>query len=186
MKLIQTKIPGLLVIEPAVYKDDRGFFLEVFHTEKYAAHGMIGPFVQDNHSQSVQKVLRGLHAQREYPQGKLIRVIEGEIFDVAVDMRKDSRTFGQWEGLSLSSDNFKQFYVPPGFLHGFCVLSKSAQVEYKCTDFYHPGDELTVLWNDPDIGIQWPITDPILSEKDKRGKRFSEIVDLLPTCSKDA
>lgn len=180
MKFTPTEIPEVIVVEPNVYKDERGFFLETFQAERYAAGGIPGPFVQDNHSKSSQNVLRGLHAQRLRPQGKLLRVVQGSIFDVAVDIRKSSPTFGKWVGVELTEDNFKQIYVPPGFVHGFAVLSPVAQVEYKCTDFYKKDDEITVLWNDPEIGVQWPLGDPILSEKDRNAQPLSQQMEILP------
>lgn len=180
MKFINTKLPGVIVIEPDVHRDPRGFFLETYHRKKYAEGGIPGPFVQDNHSKSTRGILRGLHAQVARPQGKLIRVLQGEVFDVAVDIRKGSPTFAQWVGQTLSSDNFKQIYVPPGFAHGFAVISDSAEVEYKCTELYDPSDELRLIWNDPQINIQWPIKDPILSEKDLAGQTLQALANHLP------
>ena len=168
MKIVDTKIPEVKIIEPKVFGDDRGFFLETFQAERYAS--VIGDgltFVQDNHSRSCKGVLRGLHFQKTKPQGKLVRVVTGEVFDVAVDIRKDSATFGQWEGVLLTGDNKKQFWVPPGFAHGFVVLSDTADFEYKCTDYYDPSDEGAICWNDPDLAIDWPIDfEPSLSAKD--------------------
>lgn len=168
MNIVDTKIPEVKIIEPKVFGDDRGFFLETFQAERYA--GVIGnglTFVQDNHSRSCKGVLRGLHFQKTKPQGKLVRVVTGEVFDVAVDIRKNSATFGQWEGVLLTGDNKKQFWVPPGFAHGFVVLSDTADFEYKCTDFYDPSDEGAIRWNDPDLAIDWPIDfEPSLSAKD--------------------
>ncbi len=166
MKVIETTIPGVLLIEPKVFGDSRGFFLETFHLDRYIAAGIPSPFVQDNHSHSAKSVLRGLHFQKQYPQGKLVYVTSGTVFDVAVDIRKDSPTFGKWVGVTLSADKHQQFYVPAGFAHGFCVLSDTADFHYKCTDYYHPEDEGCIRWDDPDIGIQWPITNPTLSAKD--------------------
>jgi len=166
MKITTTAIPDVLLITPKVFGDSRGFFLESFHASRYAEAGIPGPFVQDNHSRSSKGVLRGLHFQKQYPQGKLVYVTIGSVFDVAVDIRKDSPTFGQWVGVTLSADEHQQFYIPPGFAHGFCVLSDTADFHYKCTDYYHPEDEGSLRWDDPDIGIQWPITEPILSAKD--------------------
>jgi dTDP-4-dehydrorhamnose 3,5-epimerase len=180
MKVLQTELPGVVIIEPDVYRDQRGFFLESYHLQKYREGGIPLSFVQDNHSHSVRGTIRGLHAQRTRQQGKLLRVIEGEIFDVAVDIRKGSPTFGQWIGINLSSENFLQCYVPPGFAHGFAVLSPSAQLEYKCTDYYAPTDEIGVLWNDPEIGIAWPVKNPILSAKDLAAPRLRDLVDKLP------
>ena len=141
--------------------------METYHLEKYRAGGIPGPFVQDNHSRSLRGTLRGLHAQRRRPQGKLVRAVDGEMFDVAVDIRRDSPTFGRWVGARLSGENFQQLYVPPGFAHGFCVLSEVVNVEYKCTDFYDPADEIGLAWNDPDVGIEWPIRAPFISAKDR-------------------
>lgn len=167
MRVETTKLPGVLIIEPRVFRDDRGFFLETFHAARYAAHGLTLPFVQDNHSRSVRRTLRGLHFQRAKPQGKLVRAVEGTIFDVAADVDPRSPTYGQWVGAELSADNFRQIYVPPGYAHGFCVVSDVAQVEYKCTDVYDPADEGGVMWNDPVLGVAWPITAPILSARDQ-------------------
>ncbi|HLU49865.1 MAG TPA: dTDP-4-dehydrorhamnose 3,5-epimerase [Planctomycetota bacterium] len=180
MQVERTEIPDVIVITPKVFRDDRGFFLETYQAERYAQAGIPGPFVQDNHSRSVRGTLRGLHAQRQYPQGKLVRCIAGEIWDVAVDIRRGSPTFGRWVGVSLSAENFRQIWVPPGFAHGFCVLSDTAEVEYKVTDLYKPNDELGIIWNDEEIGIEWPIRDPILSEKDKKSPRLRDVLDLLP------
>ena len=168
MRFEPTRLSGVIIIEPDVYKDTRGFFVETYHAEKYRAGGIDGPFVQDNHSRSVKGTLRGLHLQLRRPQGKLIRVIDGEIYDVAVDVRRHSPTFGAWVSVTLSADNFRQVYIPPGFAHGFCVVSDVAQVEYKCTDLYDPESEIGVAWNDPAIGITWPVATPILSERDQR------------------
>lgn len=178
-----TALAGVFLIEPVVFRDARGFFLETYHAGKYAAGGLDVHFVQDNHSKSQRGTLRGLHAQRRNPQGKLVRAVEGEIFDVAVDVRRGSPTFGRWVGEVLSAENFRQLYVPPGFVHGFCVLSETAQVEYKCTALYDPQDELSVIWNDPEIAIDWPIKEPLLSNKDAAAPRLDEILDHLPTIS---
>ena len=162
------EIPDLILIEPKVFEDERGFFLEAYKYSDFQAFGISEHFLQDNHSRSTKGVLRGLHYQNPpKAQGKLIRVIAGEIFDVAVDIRKGSPTYGKWVGLILSAQNKKMLYVPPGFAHGFCVLSDVAEVLYKTTEEYSPKYEAGILWNDPDIGITWPIKDPILSEKDK-------------------
>jgi dTDP-4-dehydrorhamnose 3,5-epimerase len=161
-------LPEVILVEPDVHRDPRGFFVETYHLEKYRAGGITGPFVQDNHSRSVQGTLRGLHAQRRRPQGKLVRAVDGEMFDVAVDIRRGYATFGRWVGVRLSGENFQQLYIPPGFAHGFCVLSAVVHVEYKCTDFYDAADEIGLAWNDPDVGIEWPIRDPIISDKDRR------------------
>lgn len=162
-----TEIPEVLVVKPAVHGDDRGFFLETHHQEKYAQGGIPDFFIQDNHSFSKRGVLRGLHAQVEHPQGKLVQAIQGEIFDVAVDIRPDSPTFRKWVGRTLSGDNHWQLWVPPGFAHGFCVLSETAHVLYKCTGLYNKAAEIGILWNDPAIGIDWPVQEPLLSPKDR-------------------
>jgi len=180
MKFLATDLPGVIVIEPDIYRDPRGFFLETYHAQKYRDGGIGAGFVQDNHSRSMRHTLRGLHAQQRHPQGKLVRVLQGEIFDVAVDIRRGAPTFGRWVGVTLSADNFRQCYVPPGFLHGFCVLSEWADVEYKCTALYDPTDELGVVWNDPQIGIAWPVPEPILSAKDRGAVRLAEVLDRLP------
>ncbi|MEN4697402.1 dTDP-4-dehydrorhamnose 3,5-epimerase [Pantoea agglomerans] len=170
MKVTNTKIPGVKIIEPKVFGDERGFFLETFEKKRYSEMLEINlEFVQDNHSRSQKDVLRGLHFQREKPQGKLVRVVSGAVFDVAVDIRRDSPTFGLWEGVLLSEENKKQFWIPPGLAHGFVVLSETADFEYKCTDYYNPQLEACLIWNDKDVGIDWPIDTPILSEKDKNG-----------------
>jgi dTDP-4-dehydrorhamnose 3,5-epimerase len=166
-------------VEPDVHRDARGFFLETYHQRKYAAAGIIGDFVQDNHSRSARGTLRGLHAQVKQPQGKLVRVVEGEIYDVALDIRSASPTFGRWVGMRISGGDFRQLWIPPGFAHGFCVLSETAHVEYKCTAPYDPADEISILWNDPDLGIEWPIRDPIVSPKDSRAPRLREIKDRV-------
>lgn len=175
MKVFPSKLKDLVLLEPDVFRDPRGFFLEFFHEKKFRDMGIAKAFVQDNHSKSVQGTLRGLHAQLHRPQGKLVRVVHGEIFDVAVDARPDSPTFGQWEGHILSEENFRQMYVPVGFLHGFCVQSPTAEVEYKCTDYYEPSDEIGVIWNDPGLRIQWPVLSPLLSKKDGDFLSFEEM-----------
>lgn len=180
MKVTSSELPGVLIIEPDVLRDNRGFFLETYNHNSYRAAGLADVFVQDNHSCSRYATLRGMHAQLRRPQGKLVRVIEGAIFDVAVDIRRSSPTFGRWLGLELDAATAKQIYVPPGFAHGFCVISEVAQVEYKCTDFYCPGDELNLLWNDPELGIEWPVNDPILSAKDASAQPLHRILHLLP------
>ena len=173
MNVLKTAIDGVVIIEPNVFGDERGFFLETFQAERYRElAGIDLPFVQDNHSRSSKGVLRGLHFQKTKPQGKLVRVVRGEVFDVAVDIRLGSRTYGQWVGVYLSEENKTQFWVPPGLAHGFVVLSEVADFEYKCTDFYDPADEGSLVWNDPDVGIEWPIeritgTEIQLSAKDK-------------------
>jgi dTDP-4-dehydrorhamnose 3,5-epimerase len=169
VKATVTELPGVIIIEPRVFRDARGFFWETFHGEKYARLGINKTFVQDNHSHSAKGILRGLHYQLKHPQGKLIYVVRGEIFDVAVDIRRGSPTFGRWTGEIISSENKRQIYVPEGFAHGFYVLSKEADVIYKCTDLYASGDEYGILWSDPAININWPIAgDPLLSEKDSQ------------------
>jgi dTDP-4-dehydrorhamnose 3,5-epimerase len=180
VRFVQTDLPGVLVIEPDVYQDPRGFFLETYHAAKYRDGGIAAPFVQDNHSRSTRGTLRGLHLQPGRPQGKLIRVVEGEIYDVAVDVRRWSPTFGRWVAVTLSAENFKQCYVPPGFAHGFCVLSKDAQVEYKCTDLYEPASEIGVAWNDPTLSIPWPIAQPLLSDRDRGNPTLAELMERLP------
>ncbi|HUO57404.1 MAG TPA: dTDP-4-dehydrorhamnose 3,5-epimerase [bacterium] len=175
MKVTPAALPGVLLVEPKVFQDERGFFFESYHAERYFQFGLPKEFVQDNQSRSVRGTLRGLHGQLQKPQGKLVRVTQGEIFDVAVDARPDSPTFGKWVGEILTSQNFRQLYAPPGFLHGFCVLSPVAEVEYKCTDYYAPGDEVGVIWNDPRLEIAWPVPDPILSPKDKALPTFDSL-----------
>ena len=178
MKFVPFAIPGVIVIEPDVHKDSRGFFLETYHEEKYRAGGIPGGFVQDNQSRSGGGTLRGLHLQLQRPQGKLIRVIEGEIFDVAVDVRRSSPTFGKWVGVTLTAENFKQCYIPQGFAHGFAVVSAVAQVEYKCTDIYDAASEIGIAWDDPALGIEWPFSNPILSDRDKRHPRLADVAHL--------
>jgi len=181
MLIENTAIPEVITITPKVFKDSRGFFLESFNEQKFVDKvGIKAKFVQDNHSQSQHNVLRGLHYQIIQPQGKLVRVVVGSIFDVAVDIRKSSPTFGQWVGYELSAENQAQIWIPPGFAHGFLVVSEVAEVIYKTTDYYCPQGERTLLWNDPDIGINWPLSaPPILSAKDEVGKTFKEI-ELFP------
>ena len=174
MQVSKTPIDGLLTIEPKIFSDPRGMFYEVYSESKYEEHG-ISCFVQDNHSISKKGVVRGLHYQVNPGQNKLVRVTRGEIFDVAVDIRKQSPTYGKWWGLSLSETNNFQLYIPIGFAHGFCVLSESAEVLYKCSDYYSPENERGILWNDPDLAIDWPVKDPILSEKDAVYPLFSEL-----------
>jgi dTDP-4-dehydrorhamnose 3,5-epimerase len=179
-KFVKTTIQGLFVIEPTVYGDERGYFLESYNYNEFKENGLDVTFVQDNESKSTKGVLRGLHFQKKHPQGKLVRVIEGEVFDVAVDLRKNSSSFGKWFGLKLSSSNKRQMFIPEGFAHGFLVLSETATFVYKCTAFYNPDDEDGLLWNDPDIGIEWPITEGInikLSQKDLNYKLIREKYD---------
>ena len=176
MNVVKTKLHDCVVIEPKVFGDDRGFFLETFQAQRYAELvGITLSFVQDNHSRSSKAVLRGLHYQKTKPQGKLVRVVKGEVYDVAVDIRQGSPTFGQWEGVILSEENKTQFWIPPGFAHGFLVLSDTADFEYKCTDYYDPSDEGSIIWDDPDLNISWPIKYPQLSDKDLNAPR---LVDL--------
>jgi dTDP-4-dehydrorhamnose 3,5-epimerase len=178
-KFIETALPGVLLVEPEVFRDARGFFLETFHAQKYRAGGIAHDFVQDNQSRSVRGTLRGLHAQRRRPQGKLVRAIQGEIFDVAVDIRPGSKEFGRWVGATLSGENFRQLWVPPGFAHAFCVVSEVAEVEYKCTDLYDRTDEIGLVWNDPAVGIDWPVKDPLLSAKDAALPGLYELRSVL-------
>jgi dTDP-4-dehydrorhamnose 3,5-epimerase len=176
MNVIRSTIPDVLIVEPSVFRDPRGFFKETWQRNRYAEMGIEGDFIQDNISRSRRGTLRGLHFQIKHAQGKLVQALSGRIFDVAVDLRKNSPTFGHWVGRELSDENHYQMYIPPGFAHGFCVLSETADLFYKCTDFYYPEHERTLLWNDPAIGIRWPLdTDPVLSDKDRRGTRLAEI-----------
>lgn len=175
MKVIPADLPGLLIIEPAVFGDSRGFFMETYNQTRYVEAGLNATFVQDNLSYSRQGILRGMHAQNPGAQGKLVYVLQGEVFDVAVDGRIGSPTFGKWFGVTLSSENKRQFYVPPGFFHGFCVTSETALFAYKCTDLYNPKAEVGIAWNDPDVGIVWPISQPSLSDKDSKAPRLKEI-----------
>ena len=176
MNVIKTKLKDCVIIEPKVFGDERGFFLETFQADRYADLASISlPFVQDNHSRSSRGVLRGLHFQKTKPQGKLVRVVRGEVYDVAVDIRQGSPTYGQWEAVILSEENKTQFWVPPGFAHGFVVLSETADFEYKCTDYYDPSDEGSLLWNDPDLNIPWPIDNPKLSEKDANASLLADL-----------
>ena len=171
--------PEVLLIEPDVFPDPRGFFMETFHSVKYAEHGLPAVFLQDNHSRSSRGVLRGLHYQLNNPQGKLVRVVSGEVFDVAVDIRRGSPWFGKWVGAILSEENHRQMYVPPGFAHGFCTLSEHADFLYKCTDLYAPGDEYGIAWDDPEIAIEWPEMDYLISDKDLANPLLNES-DHLP------
>jgi dTDP-4-dehydrorhamnose 3,5-epimerase len=179
VRVVLTDIPGVLIVEPAVHVDGRGFFLETYHADRYREHGIDRPFVQDNHSKSSRGTLRGLHMQLRHPQGKLVRVIDGEIFDVAADVRPGSPTFGRWVGVMLSADNFRQLYVPPGFAHGFCVLSPIAQVEYKCTSAYDRSDEIGIAWNDPSLAVAWPVDRPTLSARDQQLPPLAQILGTL-------
>ena len=171
IKVTTCDIEGLYVIEPTVINDERGYFMETYNQNDFKEASLNMTFVQDNQSMSVKGVLRGLHFQKQYPQGKLVRAVRGTVFDVAVDLRSDSKTYGKWFGVTLSAENKKQFYIPEGFAHGFLVLSDEAEFAYKCTDFYHPGDEGGLLWSDPEIGVDWPIEpgmELIISDKDKK------------------
>ena len=177
MKLSALSLPGLMLVEPTVFGDARGFFMETWHRDKFAAAGLDVPFVQDNHSMSRRGALRGMHYQITRPQGKLVRVVAGEIFDAVVDLRRDSPAFGRWEGTVLSAENKRQLWVPPGFAHGFYVMSESAEVVYKCTELYDPGAERALRWDDPEVGIEWPIPPgetPLLSAKDAVASRLAE------------
>ena len=177
MKVIETDIPDVKIIEPDVFGDERGFFMETWNQNKFEelVTGKPTQFVQDNHSKSKKGILRGLHYQTENTQGKLVRVISGEVFDVAIDIRKDSPTFGKWVGVYLSAENNRQLWVPKGFAHGFYVTSNEAEFVYKCTDYYNPSAEHSILWNDPELGIRWPLNEaPCLSDKDKNAFTFSE------------
>lgn len=171
----ETSIKGVFTIEPTVFGDNRGYFMETYNYEEFKAAGLDMIFVQDNQSKSKKGVLRGLHFQKKYPQGKLVRVIKGEVFDVAVDLRAGSETYGKWYGVILSDENKKQFYVPEGFAHGFLVLSDEAEFVYKCTEVYHPEDEGGIRWDDPEINVDWKIKDPMISEKDSKAPLFKDI-----------
>jgi dTDP-4-dehydrorhamnose 3,5-epimerase len=174
MKVLPTELPGVLILEPRVFGDERGFFMEMFHAKRYADAGIPGPFVQDNYSRSAKGTLRGLHFQEPQAQGKLVQVLAGAVYDVAVDVRRGSPTFGRWVAVELSTDNRRQLWIPPGFAHGFCVLSESADFHYKCTTLYAPEAEHGVLWNDPDLGIPWPLSEPLLSAKDAKAPRLKD------------
>ena len=179
MKVLSTALPGVSIIEPDVHRDERGFFLETYQYERYAEVGIGCVFVQDNHSFSRRGTLRGLHLQVRRPQAKLIRVVEGEIFDVVVDPREDREHFGRWVGTRLSGENFRQLFVPAGLAHGFCVLSEQVHLEYKCSQPYDPDAELTIRWDDPKIGIEWPLDSPVLSSKDADGLSLAEAAARL-------
>ncbi len=167
MKVVKTELEGVLIVEPTVFPDARGFFFESYRADRYAAAGVPARFVQENQSCSAPGTLRGLHYQLRHPQGKLIRVLRGAIYDVVVDIRRGSPTFGRWHGIVLSGENKRQLYAPPGYAHGFCVPDEASEVAYKCTDYYAPGDEYGVLWSDPGLGISWPMQHPLVSEKDR-------------------
>jgi dTDP-4-dehydrorhamnose 3,5-epimerase len=181
LRFSETEVAGVVLVEPEVHADERGFFLETYHAHKYRDGGIPGPFVQDNHSRSARGILRGLHGQSPNSQGKLVRVIEGEVFDVAVDVRLGSPTFGRFVSAVLTAENFRQIFVPAGMIHGFLVTSEFAQVEYKCTDVYRPEEEFSVRWDDPELAIPWPASDPVLSEKDRTAPLLRDVRErLLP------
>ena len=180
MRVSDTTLPGLILIEPDLYRDPRGLFWEAFHEERYKRAGIHGPFVQDNFSWSVRHTLRGLHYQLHRPQGKLVTVVQGAVYDVAVDIRRGSPTFGQWYGVELSEQNMRQLYIPPGFAHGFYVLSDRAGFFYKCTDLYQPSDERGIIWNDRALNIAWPTDTPLLSAKDQAFRTLAVMEQELP------
>ena len=176
MKVTESGIKGVFIIEPDFYEDDRGFFMETFHNERYRKLlGINLDFVQDNISRSSKNVLRGMHFQKNYPQGKIVKASRGEILDVVVDLRKGSPTYGAWESFKLSEQNKLQVWIPPGFAHGFLVMSDSADIDYKCTEYYHPEDELCLMWNDPEVAIDWTINEPIVTGKDKKGLSLKDL-----------
>ena len=182
MEVFETALPGIMILEPKVFGDARGFFLETWNRARYEQAGIAADFVQDNLSFSGKGILRGLHFQNPNAQGKLVQVIQGEVYDVAVDIRRGSPTFGKWVGITLSADNRRQVFIPAGFAHGFCVTSDHALFSYKCTDFYNPEAEISIIWNDPDIAIDWPVTEPELSQKDRLANRLSQLpLDKLPS-----
>ena len=181
MTVRETDLAGVLVIEPRRFGDARGYFAEIYHADRYREAGVDAAFVQDNLSRSTRGTLRGLHAQAPpHAQAKLVQVLDGEVFDVAVDLRRDSPTFGQWHGEHLSAETGRQMYVPTGFAHGFCVVSASALFAYKCSDVYAPDTEIAVAWDDPDIGVAWPVATPLLSDKDRAAPRLAALADALP------
>jgi dTDP-4-dehydrorhamnose 3,5-epimerase len=180
MHVEASSIPGVLLVTPKVFRDPRGFFVETYHEDRYRAAGMGARFVQDNHSLSAKGTLRGLHAQLKRPQAKLVRCVQGAIWDVAVDIRVGSPTFGRWVGAELSAATARQIYIPVGFAHGFAVLTDTAEVEYKCSDVYVPDDQLTVLWNDPELAVAWPLQEPLLSDKDRAAPVLRDVTALLP------
>jgi dTDP-4-dehydrorhamnose 3,5-epimerase len=180
MRVTPTEIAEVLVIDPEVHRDPRGFFLETYRADRYRAAGIGAAFVQDNHSRSVGHTVRGLHLQVGRPQAKLVRVVGGAIYDVAVDVRRGSPTFGRWVGVELSADNFRQCFIPEGFAHGFAVLSDKAEIEYKCSEVYDPATEVGIAWNDPQIAIRWPVEHPLLSERDLRNPPLAAHLDRLP------
>jgi dTDP-4-dehydrorhamnose 3,5-epimerase len=180
MRFTDTPLKGIILIEPDVHEDRRGRFLELYHLDRYAKAGLSARFVQDNFARSVRGTLRGLHYQRRHPQGKLVTAMEGTVFDVAVDIRRGSPSLGKWYGVELSAENARQLYIPPGFAHGYCVLSDTASVMYKCTDFHVADDERGILWNDPALGIAWPVATPLLSAKDQAYKTLADSDSELP------
>src|ERR1700683_1056562 len=181
MKFLPTSLAGVTIVEPDVFRDGRGFFLETYRADKYGQGGIDARFVQDNHSRSVHGTIRGLHAQQRHPQAKLVRALAGAIVDVVVDIRRGSRTYLQWISLGLWGANFRELYVPVGYAHGICVISEFAEIEYKCTDYYDPEDEMRIIWNDPSIGIAWPTASPLLSPKDAAARTLKERISLTPS-----
>jgi dTDP-4-dehydrorhamnose 3,5-epimerase len=181
MKFLPTGLDGVTIVEPDVFHDGRGFFLETWRADKYQQGGIGAHFVQDNHSRSVKDTIRGLHAQRLHPQAKLVRALAGAILDVVVDIRRGSATYLQWISVELSAGNFRQLYVPAGYAHGICVISEYVEIQYKCTDYYDPEDELRIIWNDPSIGIAWPTASPLLSPKDAAACTLKEQISLMPS-----
>lgn len=180
MNFIESELPGVLFVEPRAFEDERGYFMETYHQRSFLEGGVACTFVQDNFSRSRKGTLRGLHYQLRHPQAKLVYVISGEVFDVAVDIRRGSPTFGKWVSAVLSGENHRQIFVPAGFAHGFCVISERADVVYKCTDFYAPGDEYGIHWSDPDLAIPWPVAEPLLSPKDAANPRLADVPEALP------
>ena len=180
MQIIQTSLPGVLIVEPRVFSDARGFFMETYRADAWAAAGVPTHFVQDNHSRSRRGTLRGIHFQTHPGQGKLVRVARGRVFDVAVDLRRGSPTFGEWEGVELDDERGHQLYIPVGFGHGFCVLSESADVHYQLSSYYDPSTESGIAWDDPDVGVQWPDVELLYSQRDRDAPRLSEVADSLP------
>jgi dTDP-4-dehydrorhamnose 3,5-epimerase len=175
VRIVPTELPEVLVVEPDVHRDPRGFFVETYRRDAYEAAGIVDLFVQDNHTRSVAGTIRGLHLQVGHAQAKLVRVVAGDIYDVAVDVRHGSPTFGRWAAVRLSAANFRQCYIPVGFAHGFCVLSEVAEVEYKCSETYHPHEEIGIAWNDPVLAITWPVNEPILSDRDRRNPTLAQL-----------
>jgi dTDP-4-dehydrorhamnose 3,5-epimerase len=180
VRCVPSSLPDVLVVEPDVHRDARGFFVETYRADTYRAAGMPAAFVQDNHTRSIAGTLRGLHLQVRRAQAKLVRAVVGEVFDVAVDVRRGSPSFGRWMSVVLSAQNFRQCYIPAGFAHGFCVLSREAEVEYKCSDYYDPADEFGIAWNDPALAIPWPVAEPLLSDRDRRNPALAAAMDRLP------